>query len=59
MEVEALQMDALKNWQTIVKKVEESDVVFNCIDVGDYFDAAVQSLCLKLKKLVISGGNFC
>lgn len=40
--------DALKNWQTIVGFAKESNVVFNCIDYGDKFDAAVSSLCLKL-----------
>ena len=42
-EVEAYEMDVLlaPNWQTIVKLVEESTVVFNMIDVGEYFDVAV------------------
>ena len=52
-EVVALQMDALTNWQTIVKQAEEADVVFNLIDVGEYFDVAVQSLCMKKKKLLL------
>ena len=36
-------MDVLlaPNWQTIVRLVEESTVVFNMIDVGEYFDVAV------------------
>lgn len=29
------------------------------IDVGDYFDAAVMSLCMNLGILVIQGGTFC
>ena len=40
-EVVALQMDALTNWQAIVKQAEEADVVFNLIDVGEYFDVAI------------------
>jgi len=40
-EVESHHLDALPNWQKIVDFARESDVVFNMIDVGDYFDAAV------------------
>jgi hypothetical protein len=29
------------------------------IDVGDYFDAAVQSMCMKLGLPLIQGGTFC
>ena len=37
----------------------ESSVVFNMIDVGEYFDAAVQSLCQAIKIPLIMGGTFC
>ena len=57
--VEAYQMDALTNWDKIVELVEESVVIFNCIDVGAYWDVAVQSLCMKKQKLLIQGGTFC
>lgn len=57
--VEAHQMDALKNWDKIVNFVEECTVVFNMIDVGEYWDIAVQSLCMKKGKLMIQGGTFC
>ena len=46
-------MCALKNWPEIVRQVEEATVVFNLIDVGEYFDIAVQSLCMKKKKLLM------
>lgn len=39
--IEAYNLDALKEWQKIVELSKESTVVFNMIDVGDYFDAAV------------------
>ena len=52
-------MDALTNWDKIVNFVEESDVVFNMIDVGEYWDVAMQSLCMKKQKLMICGGTFC
>lgn len=58
-QVEAHQMDALTNWDKIVNFVEESDVVFNMIDVGEYWDVAMQSLCMKKQKLMICGGTFC
>ena len=41
MIVEAHNMCVLKNWQKIVELSKEATVVFNMIDVGDYFDAAV------------------
>ena len=58
-EVVAYQFCALKNWPQIVKLVDEATVVFNLIDVGEYFDIAVQSVCMKKKKLLIQGGTFC
>ena len=39
--VEAYQFDAVENWDRIVEFSKEATVVFNMIDVGDYFDAAV------------------
>ena len=39
--VEAHHMCALENWQKIVELSKEATVIFNMIDVGDYFDAAV------------------
>jgi hypothetical protein len=41
MRVEAYNICALENWSKIVELARESTVVFNMIDVGDYFDAAV------------------
>ena len=57
-EIEAHQIDALTNWDKIIEFVEEADVVFNMIDVGEYWDIAVQSLCMKKRKLLICGGTF-
>ena len=57
-EIEAHQIDALSNWDKIIEFVEEADVVFNMIDVGEYWDIAVQSLCMKKRKLLICGGTF-
>jgi hypothetical protein len=48
-EIIPMDMDALKNWDKIVKAAEDCDVIFNMIDVGDYWDAAVMSLCLANK----------
>ena len=41
MKVEAYNFCALSNWSKIVELSKEATVVFNMIDVGDYFDAAV------------------
>lgn len=46
--VEAHQYCAMKNWHRVVQLVNSGvHYVFNMIDVGEYFDAAVQALCLK------------
>lgn len=39
--------DALKEWKHMASLVKDSQVVFNSIDFGDYFDIALGSLCLK------------
>lgn len=59
MEVEAYTMCALEHWQTIVELSNQATVVFNCIDVGDNWDAAIASLCMKKKLLCVMGGTFC
>ena len=41
MKIESHHMCALKNWSKIVELAKESTVVFNCIDIGEQFDAAV------------------
>lgn len=41
MVVEAYNMCALENWPKIVELSKEATVIFNMIDVGEYFDAAV------------------
>jgi len=43
----------------VVRLSNKATVVFNMIDVGSYFDAAVQSLCMSQSLLLIQGGNFC
>ena len=58
IEIVGFNMDATKNFDKIIEFVKESTIVFNMIDVGDYWDLAMQSLCLKLKKTMILGGTF-
>lgn len=53
MEIETHVIDVLKQWQKVVELCRQSTVVFNMIDVGEYFDAVVQSLCMKQEKLQI------
>lgn len=57
-EIEGFNGDALKNWKKIIGFAQQSDIVFNCIDYGDKFDAAVASLCMKLKLPLVMGGTF-
>lgn len=47
MEIESYNMDVLKLWPKVVELCTESSVVFNMIDVGENFDAAVQALCMQ------------
>lgn len=56
--VDAHNFDAVKKWQKVVELSKEATVIFNAIDVGDYFDAAVSSLALKRKVPLIQGGTF-
>mmetsp|Transcript_47798 Transcript_47798/g.35044 ORF Transcript_47798/g.35044 Transcript_47798/m.35044 type:complete len:116 (+) Transcript_47798:140-487(+) len=58
-EVEAYTMCAVANWGKVVELSKEANVIFNMIDVGDYFDAGVQSLCIWRQIPLIQGGTFC
>jgi len=41
MQIETHHIDVLINWPKVVEMAKEATVVFNMIDVGDTFDAAV------------------
>ena len=53
LEIECHQFDVLIEWQRIVAFSKQATVVFNMIDVGEYFDAAVQALCMSRDLLLI------
>jgi len=57
-EIECHELDVIKHWDRIVEYARQCTVVFNMIDVGDYWDYAVQSLCLRLGLTFVSGGTF-
>ena len=57
-EIVEMDMNALTNWDKIVTAAKECNAIFNMIDVGHLWDAAVQSLCLSLNIPHISGGTF-
>ncbi|CAK81833.1 unnamed protein product (macronuclear) [Paramecium tetraurelia] len=57
-EIQMFDLDAVKNWDKIVELASQSTAIFNCIDYGDYWDAAVQSLCLYYKIPMIIAGSF-
>lgn len=57
-QVIGLEVDAVKEWATIVKLSATATVIFNMVDVGDIFDAAVQSLALSRGIPLCQGGNF-
>jgi hypothetical protein len=58
IEIETHDIDVLPNWHKIVEMSTRVTAIFNMIDIGDYFDAAVASLALKRKLPLISGGTF-
>lgn len=49
--------DVLKNWDRTVQLVKESDVIFNTIDWGDYFDYVICKVAEKYSKPLILGGT--
>eukprot|EP00008_Paramoeba_atlantica_P007698 CAMPEP_0201485694 /NCGR_PEP_ID=MMETSP0151_2-20130828/9794_1 /ASSEMBLY_ACC=CAM_ASM_000257 /TAXON_ID=200890 /ORGANISM="Paramoeba atlantica, Strain 621/1 / CCAP 1560/9" /LENGTH=271 /DNA_ID=CAMNT_0047869939 /DNA_START=136 /DNA_END=951 /DNA_ORIENTATION=+ len=57
-EIVPLEVNALTGWQKIVEAAKQSDVIFNMIDVGTYFDVAVQALALKVGAAFVFGGTF-
>eukprot|EP00128_Syssomonas_multiformis_P015198 Colp12_sorted_trinity150504_noHs@7459 len=56
-EITVYHMEALSNWETVIKLVGEATVVMNSIDVGDWWDYAVFSLCFRLKKPCCMAGT--
>jgi len=55
--IESYDMDALKNWQLTLKLIQESDVIFNSIDHGDYFDLVICKIAEKYKIPIVLGGT--
>ena len=50
-------VNAQRRWDKICHLIDVSNVVFQCIDYGDYFDAAISSYCLKKQIPIIIGGT--
>jgi molybdopterin/thiamine biosynthesis adenylyltransferase len=51
MEIEAYTLDVLTEWPKVSEIMQRTgeeaiSVVFNMVDVGEYFDFAVQSICM-------------
>lgn len=57
-EIVTMEMNALEKWDEICKVAKECTVVFNMIDVGEYWDAAVQALCMRNNIPMVNGGTF-
>ena len=57
-EVLSFNCDALLSWNLLVQIARQCNVVFNCIDFGEYFDFAVTSLCKSLKVHYLSGSSY-
>jgi len=57
--VEKYHIDVLIEWPLIVQKArEEATVLFQCVDVGRYFDYAVLGLCRTLGLPFVSGSSY-
>ena len=50
-------INAPRRWDKICSLIDACTVVVQCIDYGDYFDAAVASYCLKRQIPMIIGGT--
>jgi molybdopterin/thiamine biosynthesis adenylyltransferase len=57
-QIEYFHGNALTNWEVVTNFARRSTFVYNCIDWGDKFDAAVSALCLQLKIPLVMGGTF-
>jgi hypothetical protein len=53
-----VECDAVKEWGKIVELTKRSNVVFNGIDVGEYFDYAVTSLCVTLGVSYVAASSY-
>lgn len=56
-EIEYYNIDALKNWNVVIREIIKSNIVFNTIDYGDYFDIAVCNIAKKYNIPVVLGGT--
>lgn len=56
-EIVPLELDILKHWDKIVEVSKECTVIFNMVDIGNYFDHACQSLALNRKIPMVIGGT--
>ena len=56
-ELRSYNIDALKEWKVIVNLIKESDIIFNSIDHGDYFDIAVCQIARRYNKPLVLGGT--
>lgn len=56
--VEIFEVDARRDWNTIKKITSRCNVVFNCIDQGQMFDASVGALCKLFGIPMIQGSSY-
>lgn len=56
-ELLGFEINVLKEWKNVVKYVKLSDIIFNTIDHGDYFDYTLCKLANKYKIPLILGGT--
>jgi molybdopterin/thiamine biosynthesis adenylyltransferase len=56
-ELEYHHTDCLKGWQVTMTLILQSDVIFNTVDHGDYFDYVLSMVAQKYKKPMVLGGT--
>jgi len=57
-EIEAYQMDVKLEWEKVVQLAKGSTVIFNNVDVGEYYDFAVLQLAKKLEIPCVMGSSY-
>jgi len=55
--VENYNYDIIKEWPRTLEFIKQSDVIFNTIDYGDYFDHVICKVAEKYNKPLILGGT--
>eukprot|EP01006_Ploeotia_vitrea_P066543 TRINITY_DN95182_c0_g1_i1.p1 TRINITY_DN95182_c0_g1~~TRINITY_DN95182_c0_g1_i1.p1 ORF type:complete len:297 (-),score=41.20 TRINITY_DN95182_c0_g1_i1:236-1042(-) len=56
-EIDIIDMNVVTEWQKLKPYLEAADVIWNTVDYGDYFHAAICLAAKHLKKPIVTGGT--